>query len=36
MNENYNLAKWLNDELTAEELADFKKDPDYALYVKIK
>lgn len=36
MNENYNLAKWLNDELTAEELADFKKDPDYALYLKIK
>ncbi len=36
MNENYNLAKWLNDELTTEELAEFKKDPDYDLYVKIK
>jgi transmembrane sensor len=36
MDENYKLAKWLNNELTAEELAEFKQNPDFALYEKIK
>lgn len=36
MNENYILAKWLNDELTASELADFKASDDFAVYEKIK
>lgn len=36
MEENYTLAKWLNNELTVEELAEFKQNPDYALYEKIK
>ena len=36
MDEDYKLAKWLNNELTAEELAEFKKSPDFALYEKIK
>ena len=35
MQENY-LAKWLNGELTEEELADFKKSDAYASYVKIR
>lgn len=36
MEEDYKLAKWLTDELTAEELAEFKQNPDYPLYQKIK
>jgi ferric-dicitrate binding protein FerR (iron transport regulator) len=36
MKEDYKLAKWLTDELTAEELAEFKQNPDYPLYEKIK
>jgi transmembrane sensor len=36
MEENYILTKWLNDELTAEELADFKANPDFYNYEKIK
>ncbi|HSN49103.1 MAG TPA: hypothetical protein VLR29_10095, partial [Flavobacterium sp.] len=36
MKENYLLAKWLNDELTEAELADFKADPAYEKYEKIK
>lgn len=35
MQENY-LAKWLNNELTEEELSEFKKTEGYASYVKIK
>ncbi|NIJ43862.1 ferric-dicitrate binding protein FerR (iron transport regulator) [Wenyingzhuangia heitensis] len=40
MNKNYHiddtfLAKWLNNELTEEELTAFKKSEDYALYQKI-
>ena len=34
MQENY-LAKWLNDDLSPEELADFKRSDEYAAYVKI-
>lgn len=36
MDEDYKLAKWLNNELTDEELAEFKKDSDYDLYNKIR
>ena len=36
MDEDYKLAKWLNNELTAEELAEFKQNPDFPLYEKIK
>ncbi|WP_348810552.1 FecR family protein [Flavobacterium maritimum] len=36
MDKNYILAKWLNDELTASELADFKASDDFATYEKIK
>jgi ferric-dicitrate binding protein FerR (iron transport regulator) len=36
MDEDYKLAKWLNNELTAEELAEFKQNSDFALYEKIK
>lgn len=36
MEEDYKLAKWLNNELTTEELAEFKQNPDFALYEKIK
>ncbi|RKR12477.1 FecR family protein [Maribacter vaceletii] len=35
MQENY-LAKWLNNELTDTELAEFKKSDEYASYIKIK
>ncbi|MGD1945733.1 MAG: FecR family protein [Croceivirga sp.] len=34
MQENY-LAKWLNDELSEEELAEFKKSGEYASYMRI-
>ncbi|MFM2369941.1 MAG: hypothetical protein RL619_2258 [Bacteroidota bacterium] len=36
MDENYILSKWLNNELTDSELADFKATDDYAIYEKIK
>lgn len=36
MDEKYKLAKWLNNEMTDEELKEFKSDPDYSLYEKIK
>lgn len=36
MEKKYLLAKWLNNELTASELADFKATDDYAVYEKIK
>lgn len=36
MEEKYTLAKWLNDEMTETELAEFKASPDYAIYKKIK
>jgi transmembrane sensor len=36
MEENYTLAKWLNNEMTEKELAEFKASPDYAIYEKIK
>lgn len=36
MEENYFLAKWLNDELSPQELAEFKAQPDYYIYEKIK
>jgi len=36
MEENYKLAKWLNDEMTAEELVEFQSESDYHLYRKIK
>ena len=32
MEKNYNLSKWLNDELTEAELAEFKADPDFDKY----
>lgn len=36
MEKNYILTKWLNDELTEAELAEFKTDPDFYNYEKIK
>ena len=36
MEENYKLAKWLNDEMTDEELKEFQSESDYHLYQKIK
>ena len=36
MEENYVLAKWLNDEITDAELKEFKLNDDYHLYEKIK
>jgi transmembrane sensor len=36
MEENYKLAKWLNDEMSEEELMDFQSEADYHLYQKIK
>ena len=36
MEEKYMLTKWLNNELTKEELKDFKQNPDYSLYKSIK
>jgi ferric-dicitrate binding protein FerR (iron transport regulator) len=35
MNEDYLIEKWLNDELTADELEDFKKLENYQLYIDI-
>ena len=36
MEKNYILAKWLNNDLTEEELAEFKASPDFEKYEKIK
>jgi transmembrane sensor len=36
MKKNYPLAKWLNDELSGEELAEFQASADYEKYQKIK
>ncbi|MBC7846383.1 MAG: FecR family protein [Flavobacterium sp.] len=36
MEKNHILTKWLNDELTEAELAEFKADPDFEKYEKIK
>lgn len=36
MDKNNKLAKWLDDELTPAEMADFQATKDYALYEKIK
>lgn len=36
MEKNYNLAKWLNNDMTDEELSLFKADPDFEKYQKIK
>ena len=36
MEKNYYLSKWLNDELTEAELAEFKANPDFYKYEKIK
>ncbi|MFC4739612.1 FecR family protein [Flavobacterium ponti] len=36
MEEDYKLAKWLNNELSEDELVEFKKDSDYELLHKIK
>ena len=36
MEKNYNLAKWLNNEMTNTELAAFKASPDFEKYEKIK
>ena len=36
MEENYNLAKWLNDEMSDKELLEFQSASDYHLYDKIK
>lgn len=36
MEKNYILAKWLNNDLTEAELAEFKANPDYEKYEKIK
>ena len=36
MEEHYKLAKWLNDEMSEEELIEFQSESDYHLYQKIK
>jgi transmembrane sensor len=36
MKENYFLAKWLNDQLTSQELDEFKSTSEYAAFEKIK
>lgn len=36
MEEDYKLTKWLNDELTQEELTEFENSSDFAVYQKIK
>jgi hypothetical protein len=36
MEKNYLLAKWLNNDLTKEELALFMADPNFEEYEKIK
>lgn len=36
MEENYKLSKWLNDEMSAEELSEFQADKDFVIFEKIK
>lgn len=36
MNDNYDLAKWLNDEMTDEDLKKFQSHSDYSTFEKIK
>jgi transmembrane sensor len=36
MEENYKLSKWLNDEMSQEELAEFQSSDDFSIYDKIK
>ncbi len=36
MEKNYILAKWLNNEMTKEELAEFEANPDFEMFEKIK
>ena len=36
MEENYQLAKWLNGEMSEAELKEFQAQPDFATYEKIK
>jgi transmembrane sensor len=36
MEENYKLSKWLNDEMSQEELAEFQSTEDFTIYDKIK
>ena len=36
MKDDYNLSKWLNEEMSESELAEFKQSPDYETYQKIK
>ena len=36
MKQKYFLAKWLNNQLSPEELAEFKKHPDYEIYENIR
>ncbi|MBP8156911.1 MAG: FecR family protein [Flavobacterium sp.] len=36
MEENYKLAKWLNEEMSDAELKEFQAQPDFAIYEKIK
>ena len=36
MEENYKLSKWLNDEMSAEELSEFQADKNFAIFEKIK
>lgn len=36
MKENNQLAKWLNDDMTEQELKTFQAEPDYAIFEKIK
>ena len=36
MKKNRLLAKWLNNDLSADELAEFKASPDFEKYQKIK
>jgi ferric-dicitrate binding protein FerR (iron transport regulator) len=36
MDENYILAKWLNNDMTREELAEFEASPDFEKYQRIK
>jgi transmembrane sensor len=36
MKKNYDLSKWLNEEMTPSELNEFRNEPDFAIYDKIK
>jgi hypothetical protein len=35
MEENYKLSKWLNDEMSAEELSEFQADKNFAIFEKM-